>query len=71
MFKANIGQSIVADSFTSGQETIKNALKDMENPKVALVFSSEEHEHSINTKARSSIKTDLFFIVMCFISFTS
>ena len=43
MFKANIGQSIVADSFTSGQETITNALRDMENPKVALVFSSEEH----------------------------
>lgn len=43
MFKANVGKSIAVDSFTSGQETITNALKDMDSAKVALVFSSEEH----------------------------
>ena len=44
MFKAKVGYSKLEDSFLSGQETITNALKDIENPKVALVFSSEEHD---------------------------
>ena len=43
MFKANVGQSTIADSFISGQQSITSALKDMDSPKVALVFSSEEH----------------------------
>lgn len=44
MFKANVGYSRNPDSYLSGQETITNALKDIENPRVALVISSEEQD---------------------------
>ncbi len=61
MFKANIGHSIIADSFVSGQQSITNALKDIDKPKVALVFSSEEHNLDEVINGIKSV-TDIPFI---------
>lgn len=61
MFKARVGYSRLEDSFLSGQETITNALKELENPKVALVFSSEEHNQEDIIKGIKSI-TNIPFI---------
>ena len=61
MFKANVGKSIIADSFESGKETITSALKDMDSAKVALVFSSEEHNLDEVINGIKSV-TDIPFI---------
>jgi len=46
MFKANVGYSTNPNSFESGAETIKKALEGLENPKVAIVFSSQEYDQN-------------------------
>lgn len=58
MFKANVGYSTNPDSFLSGQETIKKALEGLENPNVALVFSSEEYDQNELVKGIKSV-TDI------------
>ena len=61
MFKANIGHSTISDSYMSGQQTITSALKEIENPKVALVFTSEEHDLEKISEGIKSV-TDIPFI---------
>lgn len=46
MFKASVGYSKNPNSYLSGQETITKALEGLENPKVALVFSSQEYDQN-------------------------
>ena len=46
MFKANVGYSTNPNSFESGAETIRKALNGLENPRIAIVFSSQEYNQN-------------------------
>lgn len=60
--KAMVGSSILKDSYAAGEETAKNSIKGLKNPKIGFLFSSVKHNQSELIRGIKSVTPDLQII---------
>lgn len=60
--KAMVGSSILRDSFEAGEETARNSIKGLKNPKIGLLFSSIRHNQNELIKGIKSVSPEMKII---------
>ena len=57
--KANVGSSILKDSFEAGVEIVRNSTKGLKIPKVGFLFTSTKYEQVEVLKGIKSVEPNL------------
>ena len=53
--QVTVGSSILGNSFEAGAETVRNAIKGLNNPKLGFLFSSEKHNQTLLLEGIKSV----------------
>ncbi|MDE5888877.1 MAG: hypothetical protein K2H20_02535, partial [Bacilli bacterium] len=60
--KANVGSSILSNSFDAGVEVVKNSMKGIKIPKIGFLFSSVKYNHEELLRGVRSLETGMKII---------